>query len=44
MIFKKPKDVRYVDMCIYIDEKLKEAGAKTGDTVILDDFEFEYFE
>ncbi len=29
---------------IGIDEKLKEAGAKNGDTVILDDFEFEYFE
>ena len=35
--------LKYLDG-IGIDEKLKEAGAKTGDTVILDDFEFEYFE
>ena len=27
-----------------LESKYKEAGAKTGDTVILDDFEFEYFE
>ena len=33
----------YLDR-IGVDEKLREAGAKTGDTVILDDFEFEYYE
>lgn len=33
----------YLDR-IGIDEKLKEAGAKSGDTIVLDDFEFEYFE
>ncbi len=37
------KLLNYLDR-IGIDEKLKEAGAKTGDTVVLDDFEFEYFE
>ena len=35
--------LKYLDS-IGIDEKLKESGAKTGDTVVLDDFEFEYFE
>lgn len=29
---------------IEIDEALKNAGAKNGDTVVLDDYEFEYFE
>lgn len=29
---------------IGIDSKLKEAGVKNGDTVLLDDFEFEYYE
>lgn len=29
---------------IEIDDALKEAGAVNGDTVLLDDFEFEYFE
>ena len=29
---------------ININEKLKEAGVISGDTVLLDDFEFEYFE
>lgn len=29
---------------IGIEEKLKEAGAKNGDTILLDDFEFEYYE
>ena len=33
----------YLDR-IGIDEKLKEAGAKNGDTVLLDDFEFDYYE
>lgn len=29
---------------IGIDERLKKAGAHTGDTVILDDYEFDYYE
>ncbi len=29
---------------IEIDEALKNAGAKNGDTIVLDDYEFEYFE
>lgn len=29
---------------IEIDQALKDAGAKNGDTVLLDDYEFEYFE
>lgn len=29
---------------IEIDQALKDAGCKNGDTVLLDDFEFEYFE
>ncbi len=33
----------YLDR-IGIDERLKEAGAHTGDTVILDDYEFDYYE
>lgn len=35
--------LEYLDR-IGIDEKLKEAGCQDGDTVVLDDFEFEYFE
>ena len=37
------KLLQYLDR-IGIDEKLKEAGAVNGDTVVLDDFEFEYYE
>ena len=33
----------YLDR-IGIDEALKNAGAKTGDTVVLDDYEFDYYE
>lgn len=35
--------LNYLDR-IDVDSKLKEAGAKTGDSVILDDFEFDYYE
>lgn len=37
------KLLSYLDR-IHIDEQLKKAGAKNGDTVILDDYEFEYYE
>ena len=33
----------YLDS-IEIDQALQDAGAKTGDTVLLDDFEFDYYE
>lgn len=35
--------LEYLDR-IGVDDKLKALGAKTGDSVILDDYEFEYFE
>ncbi len=37
------KLLKYLDK-IGVDSKLYEAGARNGDTVLLDDFEFEYFE
>lgn len=35
MIFKKPKDVRYVDMCIYIDEKLKQQNISEEESSLI---------
>lgn len=35
MIFKKPKDVRYVDMAIYVDEKIKQQNISEEESSLI---------
>lgn len=40
MLYTKPKDIRYVDMCIFIDEKVKEGNPSKKDIDLI--FEYLY--
>lgn len=40
MLYTKPKDVRYVDMCIFIDNKVKEGNLSDDDVELI--FEYLY--